>query len=77
MKPIFRESLREGGSGRLMKVETYNRGLLETPGSAAGMTTAPPVDKNKKVEKTPEMLEWEKKNSGKKKAMRDGRTTGG
>jgi len=66
----------EAGSGRLVKVEKYDRGLLETPGSVA-KTTAPAIDKSKKVEKTPEMLEWEKKNKGKKKALRDGRTTGG
>ena len=67
----------EAGSGRLVKVEKYDRGLLETPAGSPNMTKAPTIDKNKKVEKTPEMLEWEKKNSGKKKALRDGRTTGG
>lgn len=64
--------------GRLAKVEKYDRGHLETPGAAAiNLTPVPVIDKNKKVEKTPEMLEWEKKNKGKKKAYRDGRTTGG
>ena len=62
--------------GRLMKVEKYDRGYLEKPGSVAN-ATAPVIDKPRKVEKTPEMLEWEKKNKGKKKALRDGRTTGG
>ena len=33
------------------------------------------ADKPKKVEKTAEMLEWEKKNKGKKKVIRDGKTT--
>ena len=59
-------------TGRLTKMEKYDRGLLEKPG--AQVVTAPAVDKNKKVEKTPEMLEWEKKNKGKKKALREGRT---
>ena len=62
----------EPGSGRLVKVEKYDRGLLEKPGAQAVTTTA--ADKPKKVDKTPEMLEWEKKNKGKKKVMRDGRT---
>ncbi len=62
--------------GRLMKVEKYFRGHLETPGGPV-VNVAPVVDKNKKVEKTPEMIEWEKKNKGKKKALRDGRTTSG
>lgn len=63
--------------GRLIKVEKYERGHLETPGGSTVNLTPVPVDKNKKVEKTPEMLEWEKKNKGKKKALRDGRTTSG
>jgi len=63
-------------TGRLAKLEKYERGHLETPGSVA-QATAVPVDKNKKAEKTPEMIEWEKKNKGKKKVVRDGRTTSG
>ncbi|HRI24199.1 MAG TPA: hypothetical protein PLZ45_05960 [Ferruginibacter sp.] len=63
--------------GRLIKSETYVRGHLETPGGMAGLVPQKTVDKNKKAEKTPEMLEWEKKNKGKKNALRDGRTTGG
>ncbi len=63
----------EPGSGRIVKIEKYDRGLLEKP---AGQTTTAvaPIDKNKKPDKTPEMLEWEKKNKGKKKALRDGKT---
>jgi antitoxin component YwqK of YwqJK toxin-antitoxin module len=63
--------------GRIMKVETYFKGHLEKPGGDAVNMVPVTVDKNKKVDKTPEMLEWEKKNKGKKKAYRDGRTTGG
>jgi hypothetical protein len=60
-----------------MKMERYDRGHLETsPGSTVKANT-PVIDKDKKVEKTPEMLEWEKKNKGKKKALRDGRTSSG
>jgi hypothetical protein len=33
-----------------------------------------PKTEKKKPEKTPEMLEWEKKNKGKKRVVRDGRT---
>lgn len=67
-------------NGRLVKVETYDRGHLETPGtdnSKKPVVTAAPGEKKKEVEKTPEMLEWEKKNKGKKKVVRDGRTSMG
>lgn len=63
----------EPGSGRLIKTEKYDRGLLLTPATAS-IPTPVAADKTKKVEKTPEMLEWEKKNKGKKKVLRDGRT---
>jgi hypothetical protein len=63
----------EPGSGRLVKSEKYDRGLLEKPGAKA-ITAAAVEAKPKKVEKTPQMLEWEKKNKGKKKVVRDGRT---
>jgi hypothetical protein len=63
-------------TGRIAKLERYDRGHLETPASTAKINAAP-ADKTKKVEKTAEMLEWEKKNKGKKKALRDGRTSSG
>jgi antitoxin component YwqK of YwqJK toxin-antitoxin module len=66
----------EAGTGRLVKVETYNRGHLETPGDNT-KTAVAPVEKKKEVDKTPQMLEWEKKNKGKKKVVRDGRTYSG
>ncbi len=63
----------EPTTGRLVKSEKYDRGLLEKP---AGQTTPAVVvkEKTKKPDKTPEMLEWEKKNKGKKKVLRDGKT---
>jgi hypothetical protein len=62
----------EPTTGRLVKSEKFDRGFLEKPGSQP----APAVvkDKTKKPDKTPEMLEWEKKNKGKKNALRDGKT---
>lgn len=78
--PAFQYSVKHGewkyyeaGSGRLIKTEKYDRGLLLTPNTVPA-TAATTEVKPKKVEKTPEMLEWEKKNKGKKKALRDGRT---
>ncbi|MBK6635504.1 MAG: hypothetical protein IPG38_15490 [Chitinophagaceae bacterium] len=65
----------DAGTGRLVKVETYERGHLQTPG--APKTVAAPAEKKKEIEKTPEMLDWEKKNKGKKKVLRDGRTYSG
>jgi len=66
----------DAGTGRLMKLEKYERGHLEKP-TDKNKTAAAPVEKKKEVEKTPEMLEWEKKNKGKKNAVRDGRTSSG
>jgi len=66
----------EAGSGRLVKVEKYDHGRLETPGDN-NKTVVVPVEKKKEVEKTPEMIEWEKKNKGKKNVVRDGRTYSG
>ena len=66
----------EAGNGRLVKVEKYLLGHLETPGDN-GKTVVAPAAKKKEVEKTPEMIEWEKKNKGKKKVVRDGKTYSG
>jgi len=63
----------EPGSGRLVKTEQYDRGRLVTPNAPVNPVTAITENK-KKPDKTPEMLEWEKKNKGKKKVLRDGRT---
>lgn len=66
----------DAGTGRLAKMEKYERGHLEMPGDVK-KTAASAPEKKKEVEKTPEMLEWEKKNKGKKNAVRDGRTNSG
>ncbi len=66
----------DAGTGRMVKLETYDRGHLMTPGGDKKTAAAPAVQK-KEVEKTPEMLEWEKKNKGKKGVVRDGRTNSG
>lgn len=62
----------DAGTGRLVKAERYERGHLQKPGEDT--KAAVPAIKKKEVEKTPEMLEWEKKNKGKKNVVRDGRT---
>jgi hypothetical protein len=67
----------DAGTGRIVKVERYERGHLETPGDNAKTFVAPVNGKKKEVEKTPEMIEWEKKNKGKKNVLRDGRTSSG
>jgi hypothetical protein len=59
-------------TGRVIKTEQWERNTLVNP-NAPKPAIAATGDK-KKVEKTPEMLEWEKKNRGKKGAIRDGRT---
>jgi antitoxin component YwqK of YwqJK toxin-antitoxin module len=60
-------------SGRLTKSEKYERGHLEKPGTAP-VVAVKEKSPYKKPDKTPEMLDWEKKNKGKKKVLRDGRT---
>jgi hypothetical protein len=59
------------GSGRLIKSEQWDRNNLVKPDAPK---TAAVSDKAKKPEKTAEMLEWERKNKGKKNALREGRT---
>ncbi len=61
----------ELGSGRLLRTEKWERNNLVNP-NAAKKSEA--YVKPKKVEKTAEMLEWERKNKGKKGVVRDGRT---
>jgi antitoxin component YwqK of YwqJK toxin-antitoxin module len=61
-------------TGKIAKTFKYDRGKLE---SEKSNTIAPKVvSDSKKIEKTPEMLEWERKNKGKKRVVRDGRTGG-
>ncbi len=60
------------GTGVIMKEEEWDRNVVRPKGSQ--QTVATTSDKKKEVEKTPEMLEWERKNKGKKNALRDGRT---
>ncbi len=64
----------EPGTGRLIKTETYDHNRLVVPGAPKAPVAATDDKQKKKVDKTPEMLEWEKKNKGKKKALRDGAT---
>ncbi len=65
----------EPGSGRLIRAEQYDRNRLVLPQSASAAPVATAGDdKPKKPAKTAEMLEWEKKNKGKKKVIRDGKT---
>jgi hypothetical protein len=63
----------EAGSGRLIKVEQWANNNLVKPNEPK-KEVVENSEKKKEVKKTPEMLEWEKKNSNKKKALRDGRT---
>lgn len=61
----------EPGSGRLLRSEKWERNNLINP-NAKKVDAA--YAKPKKVDKTAEMLEWERKNKGKKGVVRDGRT---
>lgn len=61
--------------GRLIKSETYDRNSLVVPkDERPAIAQKEEEGEKKKVEKTAEMLEWERKNSGKKRALRDGQT---
>jgi hypothetical protein len=64
-------------TGKLLKTEEWERNNIVKPNqpkaaSTAGSGTLTGV--KKVVAKTPEMLEWEKKNKGKKNVIRDGAT---
>lgn len=61
----------EPGSGRLIRTEKWERNVLQNPNAVKGLGK---YQKPKEAPKTAEMLEWEKKNRGKKGAVRDGRT---
>lgn len=65
----------EPGSGRLIRTEQWSRNVLVVPGAKKEPVATTNADKAKKPDKTAEMLEWEKKNKGKKKALREGRTS--
>jgi hypothetical protein len=62
----------EEGSGRVLRTEQWALNNMVNPN--APKPVAVETDKPKKVEKTAEMLEWEKKNRNKKKVLRDGQT---
>ncbi|HAN66467.1 MAG TPA: hypothetical protein DCQ34_09540 [Chitinophagaceae bacterium] len=61
----------EPGTGRLIRTEKWERNVLTNPSNNQALGK---YQKPKEVPKTAEMLEWEKKNRGKKGALRDGRT---
>jgi len=64
----------EPGSGRLLRTEQWSLNNLVKPNAPKVLVI--PDDKPKKIEKTPEMLQWEQKNKNKKGVLRDGRTSG-
>ncbi len=65
----------EGGTGKLIKTEEWFLNNLVVPKTPEQKAVAATLDGVKKVvQKTPEMLEWEKKNKGKKGAIRNGQT---
>ena len=55
----------------MIKKEEWQINNIVKPGTTAATAAS---TERKKIEKTPEMLEWERKNKGKKNAIRDGRT---
>lgn len=63
-------------TGRLLKSEEWDRNILVLPNApkkeVAGGNSLKGI--KKEVAKTPEMLEWEKKNKGKKNVIRNGQT---
>lgn len=59
-------------TGRVIRTEQWERNNLINPNATKPAVVA--SNEKKKIEKTPEMIEWEKKNRGKKNAIRDGKT---
>jgi hypothetical protein len=64
-------------TGRLLKTEEWDRNKLVLPNEPKkDVASGKSLNGVKKVvAKTPEMLEWEKKNRGKKNALRNGQTS--
>ena len=58
-------------TGQLLRTEHWERNNIVQPNATKKAVAATEA---KKPDKTPEMLEWERKNKGKKKVMRDGST---
>ena len=64
-------------TGKLIKSEEWSRNVIIVPNAERTVAVAPGATLTgvkKVVAKTPEMLEWEKKNRGKKGAIRSGET---
>lgn len=62
-------------TGRLIKTEEWKLNNIVLPDAPKPSAPGATLDGVKKVvAKTPEMLEWEKKNKGKKRVVRDGAT---
>lgn len=62
----------EEGTGRLLRKETWSNNNIVDPNAPPAQARRPEYVKPKEAPKTPEMLEWERKNRGKK--IVDGRT---
>ena len=62
----------EEGTGRMLRKETWSNNNIVDPNAQVQKNTVPAYVKPKETPKTPEMLEWERKNRGKK--VVDGRT---
>ncbi len=63
-------------TGRLIKTEEWDRNNLVVPKPKQDVAKGKSLDGVKKVvAKTPEMIEWERKNKGKKNAIRNGQTS--
>jgi hypothetical protein len=60
--------------GMIYKTEEWERNNIVQPKQASDEASSTTKDKPKKVEKTAEMMDWERKNKGKKKVLRDGAT---
>ncbi|MEQ1553535.1 MAG: hypothetical protein ABL929_05115 [Ferruginibacter sp.] len=66
----------ESFTGKLLKTEEWDRNNIVVPNAPKKeVTQTTTTTQKKKVAKTPEMLEWERKNKGKKKAIRSGETS--
>ena len=62
----------DAATGALIKKEEWVLNNLKKPDTVKKEAEA--LAKKKEVQKTPQMIEWEKKNKGKKGVVRDGRT---
>ncbi len=64
----------DANSGQILYTVIWERNNIKKPNAPSVEEVPAETSKPKKIDKTVEMLQWERKNKGKKKVLRDGST---